>query len=270
MKNFKEILFIGCGKMGSIIAHNLIDNGCKSSCVKVLNPSNKSRIEGVKYFNSVSDFPKNYQADIVFIAIKPQDAAEILREFSSKINFSESAIFISIIAGKKIAFFEEIFGKEAKIIRSMPNLPIDDGQGVFAYLLNKNIKSDEAKNLAEIFVNFGEIIELKNEELFDAITAIFGSGPAYIFYLQEIFTEIAIDGGINKDKATELVKKLFLGSALMSRNSDLNFGELRESVTSKNGTTDAALQVLQKNDELKKLFKNAISQAMARSKELSK
>ncbi len=255
--------------MGSIIAHNLIDNGFESPRIKVLDPSQKSRIEGIKYFDSVSDFPANYQADIIFIAIKPQDSEEILREFARKKKFSEKTIFISILAGKKIEFFEEIFGKTAKIIRSMPNLPIDDGQGVFAYLLNKNIKSDEAKNLAEIFFNFGEIIELKNEELFDGITAIFGSGPAYIFYLQEIFTEIAINSGISKDKAAELVKRLFLGSALMSCNSDLNFSELRESVTSKGGTTDAALQILQKDDELKKLFKTAIGHAIAKSKELA-
>lgn len=254
--------------MGSILVRNLLEQ--KAGQITVLEKSAANKIAGLKYFENATQLPKNYQADLVFLAIKPQDAKEILTSFSQAKIFSEKTIFISILAGKKLAFFENIFGKNAKIIRSMPNLPIEDSQGVFSFFANKNITASESKKLTKIFEKFGSAFELKNEKLFDAATAIFGSGPAYIFLLQEIFSEIALSHKISKTEAAQLVKQLFLGSALMSCNSDFDFSDLRKSVTSKAGTTDAALQILQKNSALKNLFKTAIAAATKRSEELSK
>lgn len=265
-----EVLFLGCGKMGSILANNLLEEKTAlPSKIKILEHSEKNRIPALKYFSDTKSLPKNYQADLVFLAIKPQDSEKILKSFAKAPIFHQNTIFISILAGKKIEFFENIFGKSAKIIRSMPNLPIQDSQGIFAYLCNQNIKKSEATNLAKIFSHFGYALKLENENLFDVITAIFGSGPAYIFLLQEIFTEIALSHQIDEAQAADLIKQLFLGSALMSCNSKLNFTDLRESVTSKGGTTEAALKVLQQNSELKNIFKNAISAATAKSQELS-
>lgn len=267
----KNILFLGCGKMGSILVKNLLEQkSAKPSQISILEKSENNRIDGLNYFKNVGGLPKNYQADLVFLAIKPQDAAEILSEFAQAKIFSKNTIFISILAGKKIAFFENIFGTQTKIIRSMPNLPIEDSQGVFTFFANKNVTATDSKKLLKIFEKFGTAFELKDEKLFDAATAIFGSGPAYIFLLQEIFTEIALSHKINKEAATALVKQLFLGSALMSCNSDLDFSTLRESVTSKGGTTDAALQILQKNSALKKLCADAIDAAAERSNKLAK
>jgi pyrroline-5-carboxylate reductase len=267
----KNILFLGCGKMGAIIAQNLIaKKSFKTSQITVLKTSTKNKIENISYVKNSSELPKNYLADLVFICVKPQNAEEILSKISQEKIFHQNTIFISILAGKKIAFFEDIFGKKAKIIRSMPNLPIQDSQGILTYLCNKNITKAEAKELQKIFAKFGRAFALKDENLFDTATAIFGSGPAYIFLLQEIFSEIAQANNISKKDADELVKTLFLGSTLMSCNSDLNFSELRESVTSKGGTTEAAIEILQKNSALKKLFSSAILKATNRSKTLSK
>ncbi len=254
--------------MGSIIAQNLFEQKFKK--ITAIKKSDHNKIAGVKYLKTTSKLPKKYQADLVFLAIKPQDSQEILKEFSKANIFHKNTIFISILAGKRIAFFEKIFGKSAKIIRSMPNLPIEDGQGIFSYLSNKNITKAESEKLAKIFTKFGSAFELKDEKLFDVVTAIFGSGPAYIFLLQEIFTEIAVKNKINKSFADNLIKQLFLGSSLMSCNSNLDFTSLRQSVTSKNGTTDAALQVLQSKSSLKNIFSDAIAAAIKRSNELSK
>ena len=265
----QNIFFLGCGKMGSVIAQNLIEeSGIKGHQITVLKTSKSNQLESLNYIDLASSLPKNYKADLVFIAIKPQDASEILTKFAQEKIFHKDTIFISILAGKKISFFEKIFGKKAKIIRSMPNLPIHDSQGIFPFLANKNLNKTELKTLNKLFQKFGRSFELKDEKLFDAATAIFGSGPAYIFYLQEIFTEIAITCGINKDEASDLVKTLFLGSALMSCNSDLSFSELHESVTSKGGTTEAALKIM-KNSDFKKTFSDAIKAATTRSKELA-
>ncbi len=253
--------------MGSVVAKNLLEQ--KIGQISAIKRSDQNKISGVKYFKSSANLPKNYQADLVFLAIKPQDSTEILKEFSRAEIFHKNTIFISILAGKKIVFFEKIFGSKAKIIRSMPNMPIEDSQGIFTFFVNKNITALEAKKLHKIFAKFGAAFELKDEKLFAPATAIFGSGPAYIFLLQEIFSEIATKYKISKNVADDLVGKLFLGSALMACNSDLSFSDLRESVTSKGGTTEEALKVLKNKSSLKNLFSDAISAATKKSNELS-
>lgn len=265
----KNILFIGCGKMGSILANNLLDQEISSKEITIIEKSDSNKIPKLKYYKSATALPKTYQADIVFIAIKPQDSQEVLAEVLATKFFHKNTIFISILAGKKIQFFEKIIGKNSKIIRSMPNLPIQYNQGIFAYLANKNITKNEIKNLSKVFENFGTCIELRDEKDFDIITGIFGSGPAYIFLLQEIFEEIINSFGIDKKDSSQLTKQLFLGSVAMSGDSD-NFSKLRQDVTSKAGTTEAALEVLQKDSALKNIFTKAIKAAITRSKELSK
>lgn len=247
----KNIVFLGYGKMGRALAVNLDDK------IRIIRRSFEDK------------FPKNYRADLVFLCIKPQGAKEILTKFSNKKIFHKNTIFISILAGKNIAFFEKIFGKDAKIIRSMPNLPVQYSQGIFAYLANKNLTKLELSKLKKIFTKFGTAIELKNEKNFDIFTAIFGSGPAYIFLLQGIFDEIASSISFNENDRRNLIKKLFLGSVLMSEFSNDNFSDLRESVTSKNGTTQAALKILQKKSALKTLFKKAIDAGITKSRQLS-
>jgi pyrroline-5-carboxylate reductase len=265
-----KILFLGCGKMGSILANNLVEeSSIKPEQITILKKSKENQIAGFNYFYDVKKLPKNYAADLVFIAIKPQDAAAVLEEFSAQKNFHKKTIFISILAGKKIRFFENIFGKDAKIIRSMPNLPIQYSQGIFPYFANKNLTKIEVKNLEKIFQKFGSAFVLKDEKFFDIVTAIFGCGPAYIFLLQEIFSEIALQAGVNKDQVRALVGKLFLGSSLMSEFASEDFSKLRQSVASKKGATEAALQVLQKKSALKNIFTKAIDAAFKRSQELA-
>ncbi len=264
-----KILFLGCGKMGLILLENLLKNGAESSQIKIIDPKLKDAPNGVESVSSANNLAQNYVADIIFLCIKPQDSQEILTEFFQAQKFSKHTIFISIIAGKKLQFFKNIFGANVKIVRTMPNLPILENEGVFAYHFSKNFKEEEKEKAISIFKNFGEIVELKNEKKFDDFTAIFGSGPAYIFHLQEIFLEIAKSLEIEEKKSINLVKKLFFGSSMMSQNSSINFSQLRQSVTSKNGTTEAALEVLQKNDALKKLFAKAVLKAAKKSKELS-
>jgi pyrroline-5-carboxylate reductase len=264
----KNILFLGCGKMGSILAKNLLSQKISASEISIIETSDKNKISKLKYYKNTKDLPKNYQANLVFLAIKPQDSEKILKDFSKAGIFHKNTIFISILAGKKLDFFTKIFGKSAKIIRSMPNLPIQYNQGIFAYLANKNLTKIDIKNLQNIFDNFGTSLELNEEDDFDLITAIFGSGPAYIFLLQEIFVEILKGFNCPEKAASNLTNQLFYGSILMSINSD-DFSKLKESVTSKNGTTAAALDVLEKNNALKNIFKKAIDAAITRSKELS-
>ncbi len=265
----KKILFLGCGKMGGAIAKNLIKNGLNFE-IDAIDPNENQEISEIKFHKSVFDLDKNYKADIIFIAVKPQIAGDVLMQLLSANNFTQNTIFISILAGKKIKFFKEILGKKTKIIRTMPNLPILENKGVFAYYFSKNISSKIQEEMQELFNNFGTIIKLENESKFDRFTAIFGSGPAYIFYLQEIFLKQAKFLQINDENAKKLVEKLFTGSSIMAQNSNFNFSELCNSVASKGGTTEAGIEVLKKNDKLEKIIASAIKSAQKKSKELSK
>jgi pyrroline-5-carboxylate reductase len=272
MQNSK-IFFLGAGKMGAILVKNIVDHFDNYENITILKPSKTNAIEGLKYISSIDQVKKNYRADIVFITIKPQGAKAILSEFAKQNIFHKNTIFISILAGKKISFFEEIFGPQAKIIRSMPNIAIDFKLGCFIFFGNKNISPKDKENLSHIFRNFGHSFEIKKEDLFSAITAIYGSGPAYIFLLQDILYKISVDLGIDEHNSEELVKKLLLGSSMMANNmvsskNHCNFKDLKNLVTSKKGTTEAAIKILEEKSALAKLFKSAIKKALKRSEEL--
>ena len=248
--------------MGSIILNNLInEKSIKSSKIKIIEKGQKDISQDL--------VKKKYKADLVFLAIKPQDSEKILENFKENQLFHENTIFISILAGKKIQFFEKIFGDNAKIIRSMPNLAIEESQGIFLYQENKNITNKESILLEKIFQKFGLAYKIKDEKLFDPLTAIFGSGPAYLFLLQDVFAEITNKFKISKKDSDALVKQLFLGSSLMSCNANDNFKKLQKNVTSKGGVTQAGIDILENKDSLKNLFSKVIDNANKRSKELS-
>jgi pyrroline-5-carboxylate reductase len=277
----QKILFLGCGKMGSAIASSILEAQAKFELnlnlqkaqsifeITAIDPNNPE-IRGLKHFNSLQQIPVDYEAKLVFLCTKPQNSEEIIKNLANSGKISKKTIFVSILAGKKIKFFKDILGKSAKIIRVMPNLGILENQGIIAYLASQNVKEGEKNIVKEIFATSCKMIELQNEKDFDNFTAIFGSGPGYIFYLQEIFENIAKNLGIDEKNAANLVKQLFLGSSSLSKKSPLSFLQLKNNVTSAGGTTEAGLEVLKQNDILQKLLTKAIKSASKRSKELAK
>lgn len=270
MQKMSQILFLGCGKMGSAIAKSLIRNNYDPEKITVIDPNFSGEIHGVKIYPDLAQLPQNYCADYVYLCVKPQESAEILKKFAKSSAIDKKTILISIIAGKKLKFFQEIFSNSVKIVRAMPNVAISQSQGIIAYLFSRSVKEKDQAQIIKMFKGFGEEINLKTEKKFDDFTAIFGSGPAYIFYLQEILAKIAKTLEIDDEKNQKLIKSLFLGSSLMSYNASEKFIDLRDSVSSKGGTTLAALEVMQKNDALEKLLTKAIKKASKRSKELAK
>ena len=285
----KKILFLGCGKMGSILLSRLVEDAkfkaqqiaiVKNNLDKEIFTNKKNWYEDLLIVDNCGNLPSNYCADIIFICVKPQDAVFATSKMLNCNIISSNTIFISILAGKTINFLEEIFKQfidNPKIVRTMPNLPIQHGKGIFAYKVNQNLQQEEVSFLESIFSSFGELLLLEDENLFNFVTAIFGSGPAYIFLLQEILVNIAIKNGIKEEQAVRLVNHLFFGSSLMvekyiADDAKLNLQsliELREQVTSKKGTTESAIAILTHNDQLKNIFIEAVDSAIARSKSLS-
>ena len=170
--------------MGGAIAKNFLNNNVKKENILTIDPSNESA-----NFKSIFDLKnhknyQNYQADIVIFAIKPQNSAEIIENFTKSNLHHKNTIFISILAGKNTNFFENILGKDKKIIRLMPNLPILIGEGISGYFCNKNLKNNEEKPIIDLF---GKSLKVENEDLIHQITAISGSGPAYLFLFAKTF-----------------------------------------------------------------------------------
>jgi pyrroline-5-carboxylate reductase len=294
--NFLEnkILFLGCGKMGGAILLNILDNSklnpsniliCKKS--PEINISSSCKNDKISQINitNIKNIPQNFTADIVFICIKPQNSDIVIEELLNNKNcYHHNTIFISILAGKKINFFTNILTKNnlklPKIIRIMPNIGLYHQLGVIPYMYNQNINDNEMDLINHyIFINFGKLIMLNQENEFDVFTAIFGSGPALIFYLQKIFTKITSEYGINIEISENLIKQLFLGSAKFASNSNSNnitnsniadFDYLISQIASKGGTTEVAINILDDNNKiLENIIRTAINKAIIRSKELS-
>lgn len=264
----QKILFIGCGAMGSAMVKNLIKNGIDPDQIHAVDPS-LANIPGIKKYKNPDALSPNFVYDIVFISIKPQ-LIDALKEYKDLPNFSKNTVFVSIMAGKRMKSIRDILGNKIRLVRAMPNLPIVEGEGIFAYIFGNNIKQFQKKNLLKIFGYFGDAIDLENEKYFHDFTAFFGSGPGYIFFLQDVMFNLAKKHfAIDESKLQTLVKKLFLGSSLMSSNSSSDFKGLCESVASKKGTTEIGVSILKRNDSLKKLINKTVKSASKRSKEIS-
>jgi pyrroline-5-carboxylate reductase len=265
----KKILFIGCGKMGSIILNNLISNKiANNDDIVVLKPSPNNKINEIKYINSINNLDKNYQADIVFICIKPQNAFKNLIKINEFKFYHENTIFISIIAGIETDFFKNIYQENAKIVRTMPNIAIEIAQGIMPFYA-VNLKQNDKDFMHKIFKNFGIVFEVFDENLFHILTAIYGCGPAYVFLMQELFEKIAIENGIEKNLSHQLTQNLFLSSALIASKSS-SFEEIRNNVTSKKGVTQYSLNNLIKNNKQKKLLDKSIKMGIKKSQKIAK
>ena len=176
-----------------------------------------------------------------------------------------------MLAGIKIDRLEGIIGKDESIVRIMPNLPAEILKGVTAVKENEKVKPNQSKNLVTLLESFGEIVKFSDESKFDAVTAISGSGPAYIFLIAELMTKVGVNLGLSEDEAFKLVKHTIDGAGSLIVNSSLDPQKLRKNVTSPGGTTHEALAIMMnKESGLPKIFSAAINAAAKKSKELSK
>lgn len=270
--NYDKIKFgiIGCGNMGQIVLESLL-------LIKNVLPENifvsdidkkKLQLLNKKYFVKTLNCNKELTniTNIIILAVKPQQIKLVLEEIRHFIN--QEKLIVSIAAGVKMCFIESFLNKKVSVIRCMPNLPLKVGFGLTAVCCNKNVSKKQNLFVKELFSVRGKVIFI-NENKMDSITAISGSGPAYIFYISEIMQQIATKFGFNKKEAELLVNQTILGSAQMLNLSCFSAKELKEAVTSKGGTTQQALSVFYKN-QLLKIFLKAIKSAKNRAKELSK
>ena len=265
----QRIKIIGCGKMASAILDAWLKKSMSPQDIYVDDPKPSEWLLEKKKYGLNINTKADVSFDYCFIGVKPQSLDEIklkLKSLSKK-----NVTFVSMLAGIKINRLEDIIGEDESIVRIMPNLPAEILKGVTAVKENKRVEPKQSKNLALLLEAFGETVKFVEERKFDAVTAISGSGPAYIFLIAELMTEVGINLGLSYDEAFKLVKHTIDGAGSLIVNSSLKPQKLRENVTSPGGTTHEALAVMMNKDNgLPKIFSAAIKAAAQRSKELSK
>ena len=269
-----KILLIGCGKMGGSLLEGIVKSHDNFNLIDVIDPvindSYKSNFKKNKtnFYSDIKELKDSITYDSIIIATKPNNYVEILEDLKNHIAVNEKILIISILAGIKIKKIENIIGS-VPIIRAMPNIAASVAEGMTALTGNKKITNDKIDTANMIFQSIGNKIWLEDEGQMDSFTAISGSGPAYFFYFTECLHKIAIDEGFSEDVAKQISEQIMIGSGKLIKDSNIDVVQLRENVTSPNGTTEAALKVLCDNDGLLSKLREAIEKAKKRSIEIS-
>lgn len=266
----RKIGIIGCGNMGEAIFSRLAGVLEKSTSLMVSEYDAKRREflqDKYKIIVEIDNSKLVKWADVIILAVKPKDFENVLKD-AVCCGASSDKLIISIAAGITTKYIESMVGKDVPVVRVMPNMPAVIGEAVSAISAGTAADSSDMKLAEEIFSLIGDVVRVE-EKLIDAVTAVSGSGPAYFFYLIEALTEAAINAGLDSATAQRLVFKTALGSAKLIYALKEDPAELRRRVTSKGGTTEAAIKVFEAKD-FRKIVNGAVKKACKRSKELSK
>lgn len=268
-----HILLVGCGKMGSALLKGLSRDRAEAvgSEVVIVDPAipNENPLAKINRCASFSDIPPGFTPDIVVLAVKPQNMQEVVPAYAT---FARSAVFLSIAAGMTLARIEKMLGCDSSaIVRAMPNLPASIGQGVSVAVANAKASKTQ-RDLCELVLRGAGAVEwVEDEKLIDAVTALSGSGPAYVFALAEAMAQAGAALGLPGDMAQRLARHTIEGSGALLARSQESAEALRRAVTSKGGTTEAALaHMLAPKCGLPSLMMQAMRAAAIRARELAK
>lgn len=265
----KNVLFIGAGSMAEAIIAGLVNKEVMpSQNIFVMNKADQERLLQLKNEYQVSivseDRSEVSEADLIVLATRPQDIHQALSGVQHLLN-SDSSI-LSVVAGVKIETFESIVGNRP-IARSMPNTSATIGKSATGIAFNESVDDTLKKQMTRLLEAIGLVQEVEEEDL-HTVTALSGSGPAYVYYLVEAFEEIAVEKGLSPTVARALILQTLDGATSMLRETKEEPAILRENVTSPNGTTFAGLEALRAGD-FKELIASCIIEASSRSKELA-
>lgn len=266
----RPLLLVGCGKMGGAMLSGWCESGIAAAGVAVVEPAGAAgfaETEGVTVYDDADGLPADLDPEVVVFAVKPQQMGEVAPGFARFAG--ASTVFMSIAAGTTIGFFQTALGPTAAIVRVMPNTPAAIGQGISVLCPNAVTSKPQAALCESLMQAVGEAVSVDDEGLIDAVTAVSGSGPAYVFLLIECMAEAGVAAGLPRDLADRLALSTVAGSGQLALTGDAPPAQLRENVTSPGGTTYAALQVLMADDGLQPLMTRAIAAATARGKELA-
>lgn len=267
MKDVAErgLVLLGCGKMGSAMLAGWLKGGLPNTSVWVIDPfpSDWVQAQGV-HVNA--DLPAN--PALVLIAVKPQMMGEALPTLAA---MGSDTLFVSVAAGTSLATYEAALGADSAIIRCMPNTPAAVGQGITALIGNANVSEDQLALSEALLQAVGQTVRLESEDQMDAVTALSGSGPAYVFHMIECLAAAGEAEGLSPELAMKLAQATVAGAGALAEGADETPAQLRVNVTSPNGTTQAGLEVLMdENAGLPPLVHATVKAAAERSRELGR
>jgi len=254
------ILLVGCGKMGSAMRAGWLEAGRP---VAVVEPGPHAPADAVR---SPDSLPVDLHPAAIVLAVKPQDAAGVLPAYA---RFAGSAVFLSIMAGRTIAGMRALLGEGAAVVRAMPNTPAAVRQGITVACPGPGVTAAQRDLCTALLGAIGEVAWVEDEALMDAVTAVSGSGPAYVFLLAEAMEAAGIAAGLPPALACRLARRTVAGSGALLAASAEDAAQLRRNVTSPGGTTAAALAVLMAEDGVPALMRRAVAEAARRSRELA-
>lgn len=265
------LLLVGAGNMGLALLSGWIERGLPASQVIVQDPSPPPAAReflgrhGIVAKAAVDKLPS--PPAVILMAVKPQIMADVLPGVARHVG--SGTVILSIAAGKTIASFERALPAGTAVVRAMPNTPSSVGRGITVATPNAHVTSIQRQACDSLLAAVGEVAWVEAESDLDAVTGVSGSGPAYVFYLAECMAAAGIAQGLSPDLAHKLARWTVAGAGELLHRSPLPADTLRQNVTSPNGTTYAALQVLMADDGMRPLLEKAIAAATRRSRELA-
>lgn len=265
----ETLVLVGCGQMGSAMLRGWLGRGA-ASIFAVIEPAGLppafAGAKNVTWYAAADELLDTLTPDAVVFAVKPQVINDVLPAYRSWVR--PQTLFLSIAAGITIAGISRHLG-DAAIIRTMPNTPAAIGRGITVACANPEVTPDQRRLCEVLLAAIGESAWVEDEALLDPVTAVSGSGPAYVFLLIETLAQAGERAGLPADLALRLARETVAGSGELARRSPGSPSRLREAVTSPGGTTQAALDVLMAKDGLARLIDRAVAVATKRSRELA-
>jgi pyrroline-5-carboxylate reductase len=269
LRNFPgRLVLLGAGKMGSAMLDGWLARGLDPRKLTVLEPQPAKSVKALTR-RGVALNPKGkpLTASAIVIAVKPQSAPEAVQALKPFVN--NATLALSIMAGRTLGFLQDALPPQTAIVRAMPNTPAAIGRGITVACPNRKVSARQRRLASVLLAAIGTVEWVSDEGLMDAVTAVSGSGPAYVFLLAEALAQAGIAAGLPADLAQKLARETVVGSGELLHRSPLDAAVLRENVTSPGGTTAAALGVLMSQGGLAALMRSAVAAATARSRELA-
>ncbi len=278
------ILLVGCGKMGSALLNGWLGGAggdANASAIEsafyVIEPHGPTaetlmsaigdQTPNIHVYEDVDHIDDGISPEVVVLAVKPQSLAETIgkyRRFAGP-----ETVFLSIAAGKQIAFFENALGETSAVVRAMPNTPAAIGRGMTVACGNSAVAESQKEMCRKLLEAVGEVAWVIDESLMDPVTAVSGSGPAYVFLMIECMAAAGVAAGLPEGLATQLAGATVSGAGELARQAQEQPSQLRKNVTSPGGTTEAALAVLMADNGLQSLLTRAVTAATERSRALA-
>ncbi|MHC5652553.1 pyrroline-5-carboxylate reductase [Stappia sp. ICDLI1TA098] len=270
----RPLVLVGAGKMGGAMLAGWLESGVDPAAILVVDPNPSDELKAMAAKSGFSHAPglsDGQIAGVMILALKPQIMAGALGALAGAVD--ANTLVISVAAGTPAAVFEGAFAGAAsgapRVVRVMPNTPSQVGRGMSVGFANAHADADDRETVDTLMQAIGKTAWVNAEADINAVTAVSGSGPAYVFYLVEALAAAGVKAGLSEDLAMTLARQTVCGAGELLFRSDLPAEQLRRNVTSPNGTTAAALEVLMAPDGIQPVMDAAVAAAKRRSEELA-